>query len=539
MGHKAGAKRIMAAAGVPCVPGYDGDDQSDDRMLAEAERIGFPLMIKAALGGGGRGMRLVSASRELPEALTRARSEATSAFGDGTLILERAIIEPRHVEIQVFADRHGNAIHLGERDCSVQRRHQKLVEESPSPAVDAELRARMGKASLAAVNAIAYEGAGTLEFLLDRTGHFYFMEMNTRLQVEHPVTEAVTGLDLVELQLRIAAGEALPLDQDAVRLTGHAIEVRLCAEDAEASFMPASGRMLAWRMPSALRVEHALEAGAEIPPFYDSMIAKLVAHGRTRDEARRKLGAGLDDAVALGVVTNQAFLASCLAHPVFAAGDATTAFIEQNRAELLARDPEIDARAAALTALLFVALASPTPSRRAVGLLPLTQRILLGSTEQVATLTPEGDGFAMTVNGYAFAMRVVSLGAEDFRFECDGLVETAAYAASGVRLFVRYRGRSFQARGSQPPEGGREGVWRSWRWETARRDERPDHGGAGGGRRHGQGRTNCRDDRSDEDGESPRVSNRRRDQGAFCQSGRPGDPRQGAGGAGDVGAPRC
>lgn len=257
MGHKAGAKKIMMDAGVPCIPGYQGQDQSQDRLLAEAERIGFPVMIKATAGGGGRGMRLVHSAKEFPDLLRSAQSEAQNAFGDPEVILERAIIEPRHIEIQILADRHGNAIHLGERDCSVQRRHQKVIEEAPSPAVSAELRERMGATAVAAVKAIGYEGAGTLEFLLDQQGDFYFMEMNTRLQVEHPVTEAITGLDLVELQLRVAAGQALPLRQEEVTFQGHAIEVRLCTEDVAKGFMPQSGTMLLWQAPEHLRVEHA------------------------------------------------------------------------------------------------------------------------------------------------------------------------------------------------------------------------------------------------------------------------------------------
>src|SRR3954447_3559567 len=241
MGNKAGAKEIMKKAGVPVVPGYQGADRGDEVMLAKAREIGFPVMIKAVAGGGGRGMRLVADAASFPDALRSAQSEAKNAFGDATVILERAIVEPRHIEIQVFADRHGNAVHLGERDCSVQRRHQKVVEEAPSPAVGPELRARMGATAVAAAQAIAYEGAGTLEFLLDAEGQYWFMEMNTRLQVEHPVTEAVTGLDLVELQLRVAAGEPLPIAQQDVRITGHAIEVRLCAEDPLQGFMPQSG----------------------------------------------------------------------------------------------------------------------------------------------------------------------------------------------------------------------------------------------------------------------------------------------------------
>src|SRR5262245_39714191 len=260
MGNKAGAKEIMRKAGVPVVPGYQGADQSDVAMLAEANKIGFPVMIKAVAGGGGRGMRLVADAAAFPDALRSARSEAKAAFGDGAVILERAIQNPRHIEIQVFGDRYGNAIHLGERDCSVQRRHQKRIEEAPSPAVSHRLRQRMGDVAVAAVRALRYEGAGTLEFLLDDGGEFYFMEMNTRLQVEHPVTEAITGLDLVELQLRVAGGEPLGLVQEEIKFAGHAIEIRLCAEDAAHDFMPQSGIMARWQVPDGARVEHALRS---------------------------------------------------------------------------------------------------------------------------------------------------------------------------------------------------------------------------------------------------------------------------------------
>jgi geranyl-CoA carboxylase alpha subunit len=331
MGNKAGAKRLMQAAGVPCVPGYAGADQSDSRMLAEAQQIGYPVMIKATAGGGGRGMRLVANAHDFPAALQSARSEAVHAFSSAELILERAIDQPRHIEIQVFADNHGNVVHLGERDCSVQRRHQKVIEESPSPAVSPQLRARMGEVSIAAARAIAYRGAGTLEFLLDGDGEFYFMEMNTRLQVEHAVTEAVVGVDLVEWQLRVALGEALPLNQEQIdqRLAGagHAIEVRLCGEDPAQDFLPQSGGVALWRAPSGVRTDHALASGLEVSPFYDSMLAKLVAHGADRGEALRRMAHALDECVLLGVKTNRRFLARCLAHPVFAAGEATTAFI--------------------------------------------------------------------------------------------------------------------------------------------------------------------------------------------------------------------
>ncbi|WP_028102228.1 acetyl/propionyl/methylcrotonyl-CoA carboxylase subunit alpha [Pseudoduganella violaceinigra] len=334
MGNKAGAKRLMLEAGVPCVPGYQGQDQSDSRLAQEAQRIGYPVMVKAAAGGGGRGMRRVDDAGAFGAALVSARSEAMHAFGSGEVILERAIIEPRHIEIQVFADAHGNVVHLGERDCSVQRRHQKLIEEAPSPAVSAQLRERMGAVAVAAARAIGYVGAGTLEFLLDRHGEFYFMEMNTRLQVEHAVTEAITGVDLVEWQLLVAAGAPLPLSQaelDTRRSAGgHAIEVRLCAEDPQQDFLPQSGAVLRWEAPSGVRCDHALADGVQVPPYYDSMLAKLVAHGRDRADALRRLRRALDDCLLLGLQSNRAFLAQCLAHPVFAAGQASTGFIAQH-----------------------------------------------------------------------------------------------------------------------------------------------------------------------------------------------------------------
>ena len=447
MGHKAGAKTLLQAAGVPCIPGYQGDEQGDARFAAEAERIGFPVMIKAAAGGGGRGMRLANSAKEFPALLSSARSEAESAFGNPELILERAIVAPRHIEIQVFADRQGHAIHLGERDCSVQRRHQKIIEEAPSPAVDAALRARMGATAVAAVKAIGYEGAGTLEFLLDGEGNYYFMEMNTRLQVEHPVTEAITGLDLVELQLRIAAGEPLPLAQEDVRFDGHAIEVRLCAEDAAKDFMPQSGTMALWRMPPQLRVEDALRPGARIPPFYDSMIAKLIAHGRTREEARRKLMAGLEDAVALGVTTNQFFLQRCLAHPVFAAGAASTAFIAQHLEELLAVDNATQERAAALAAVLLCEDAGDRtpPGRRMTHALPISLRFSLdGRMLDAGVERAHPDRFSVRIGEQVFDIDRVEQAPGFVRFACNGLAERAACHRDGPLLLLHYRGRQLR-----------------------------------------------------------------------------------------------
>ncbi|MBW2456449.1 MAG: acetyl-CoA carboxylase biotin carboxylase subunit [Deltaproteobacteria bacterium] len=335
MGNKRAAKAKLLEAGVPCVPGYQGAAQDDATLRAEAERIGYPVMVKAAAGGGGRGMRLVGAAGDLDEALSGARKEAESSFGSGELLLEKAIVEPRHVEIQIFGDTQGNLVHLGERDCSVQRRHQKVIEESPSPAVDEELRQRMGQAAVEAARACGYVGAGTVEFLLDRDGAFHFLEMNTRLQVEHPVTELVTGVDLVEWQLRVAAGEPLPLSQGDIRLTGHAVEARLYAEDPAQGFLHQTGEVLQWRVPAGadVRVDHAVEVGGVISPHYDPMIAKVIAHGASRDDACRKLAAALRDTTLFGVVTNKSFLANICVHEQFAAGEATTAFLTDHFAD--------------------------------------------------------------------------------------------------------------------------------------------------------------------------------------------------------------
>jgi geranyl-CoA carboxylase alpha subunit len=450
MGNKAGAKDIMQKAGVPCVPGYQGEDQSDATMLTAAKRIGFPVMIKAAAGGGGRGMRLALDETVFPDSLRAARSEAQNAFGDPQIILERAIVRPRHIEIQVFGDRHGNAIHLGERDCSVQRRHQKLIEEAPSPAVSSELRARMGATAIAAVRAIGYEGAGTLEFLLDAAGNYYFMEMNTRLQVEHPVTEAITGLDLVELQLRVAGGEPLPLKQEDVSFSGHAIEVRLCAEDAAHGFMPQSGRMLRWRAPMDLRVEDALESGSEISPFYDSMIAKIIGHGPTRDKARRKLAAGFAQMAALGVTTNQSFLARCLDHPLFAAGQATTAFIDEHSAELSGAKADGGMHAAIAALLVHVSAISAVHTQQHLGLAhgyPIPMRFDLdGHVIEPAVRRDRGDVFRI---GLAESEHILTLGSRDgdvLHFTCNGVLRSATFVREGTNLYFSFAGTTSHVR---------------------------------------------------------------------------------------------
>ncbi|MDX8255602.1 acetyl/propionyl/methylcrotonyl-CoA carboxylase subunit alpha [Acinetobacter pittii] len=332
MGSKRLSKIAMIEAGVPCVPGYEGDRQDLEYLAAQAEQIGFPIMVKASAGGGGRGMRLVQHSSELIEALQTARSEAENAFGSGELILEKAVIAPRHVEIQVFGDTHGNYVYLFERDCSIQRRHQKVVEEAPCPVMTSELRQKMGEAAVAAAKACAYVGAGTVEFLLDASGTFYFLEMNTRLQVEHPVTELITGLDLVEWQLRVANGEPLPLQQHELTLTGHAIEVRLYAEDPRQDFLPQTGQVLRWQ-PATLpnvRIDHGMLVTDEVSPFYDPMVAKVIAYGKTREDAIRLLARAVDDCVLLGVNSNKQFLVNLLRHPVVVTGDTNTAFIQQH-----------------------------------------------------------------------------------------------------------------------------------------------------------------------------------------------------------------
>ncbi|MBB6286047.1 MULTISPECIES: acetyl/propionyl/methylcrotonyl-CoA carboxylase subunit alpha [unclassified Pseudomonas] len=334
MGSKRLSKLAMLEAGVPCITGYQGSAQDDTCLQREAERIGYPLMIKASAGGGGRGMRLVHRPEALLDNLHSARSEAKNAFGSDELILEQALIEPRHVEIQLFGDSHGNLIYLGERDCSIQRRHQKVIEEAPCPVMTPELRQAMGEAALKAARAVNYVGAGTGEFLLDRNGRFYFLEMNTRLQVEHPVTELITGLDLVAWQLQIAAGQPLPLTQAQVSLNGHAMEVRLYAEDPALGFLPQTGEVLRWEPAVGIRVDHGLCEGEKIGPFYDPMLGKLIAHGATREEARRKLLRAVEDTLLLGVATNQRLLADLLKHPDFIGGDFSTGFIAEHFSEI-------------------------------------------------------------------------------------------------------------------------------------------------------------------------------------------------------------
>jgi len=356
MGSKIEAKAIMAAAGVPVIPGCSGVGLSDDALAGEAQKIGFPVLIKASAGGGGRGMRIAHDEAALPQALAGARREASSAFGDDTLLLERYFEAPRHIEVQIFGDAKGRVIHLGERECSVQRRYQKIIEEAPSVAVDEVLRGRLGAAAVAAGEAIGYQGAGTVEFILDVNGDFYFLEFNTRLQVEHPVTEAVTGLDLVRLQVEIAEGAPLSQAVEDVAIRGHAIEARLYAEDPARNFLPQTGTMVLWEPPHhpGVRCDGGIETGTEVGAHYDPLLAKIIAHGATRDDAIRRLVRALRDLGVGGIVTNRDFLIAVISHPAFAAGETDTHFIERNLpagSRGGARDPVADRIHAIVAAL--------------------------------------------------------------------------------------------------------------------------------------------------------------------------------------------
>lgn len=358
MGSKSAAKKIMSNANVPLVPGYHGDDQTDATLMAEAKAVGFPLLIKAAYGGGGKGMRIVENESEILEAIKSARREAISSFGNDKLLMERYLRQPRHVELQIFADTHGNAIYLSDRDCSIQRRHQKVVEEAPAPGLSDELRAQMGNAAVAAAKAIDYVGAGTVEFLLDTDNSFYFMEMNTRLQVEHPVTEMVTGQDLVKWQLVVASGGELPLRQDEVRIHGHSFEVRIYAEDPQNEFLPASGKLNFLREPEQnrhVRIDSGIRENDVISNFYDPMIAKLIVWDESRPRALQRLVHALESYQISGLKHNIEFLANIAEHPAFAAADFCTDFIERF-GDTLIGDAAIEADTALALAGLFQVL---------------------------------------------------------------------------------------------------------------------------------------------------------------------------------------
>ncbi len=442
MGSKRQAKLRMAEASVPVIPGYSGAEQSDEVLTTEAEKIGFPLMVKASAGGGGRGLRFVAEASQLGTALNAARSEAESAFGNGELILEKAVMLARHVEIQVFADQHGQVIHLGERDCSVQRRHQKVLEEAPSPAVNEELRAKMGAAAVAAAQAINYEGAGTVEMLLGDDGQFYFMEMNTRLQVEHPVTELVTGQDLVAWQLDIAAGRPLPTMQEGLRIEGHAIEARLYAEDPFSGFLPQVGTIRALKWPPGVRIDHGLHEGQCLTTDYDAMLAKVVAHGRDRTEALARLKRALRQLRVQGLVTNQSYLLALLAHPEFEAGQARTDFIERHMS--IVQAPEPGPEHWALAAVL--SLNDGKDYWRSGGINQIPVRLGLGSQDHRLMLEAEPGAFTVCSEERSISVSQVDLQGSA---EVDGLVLKFdyEYVGTSLTLYVGAHRYSFEVLG--------------------------------------------------------------------------------------------
>lgn len=454
MGSKRRSKEAMADAGVPTVPGFQSTETDPEPWKKAAETIGYPVMIKASAGGGGRGMRLVHEPERLADELARARSEAESAFGNGELILEKAIVRPRHIEIQVFADRHGNVIHLGERDCSVQRRHQKVVEEAPSPFVDEAMRQAMGEAAVNAAKACGYEGAGTVEFIVDESRSFYFLEMNTRLQVEHPVTESVTGLDLVALQLRIARGEALPLSQDAVTIQGHAIEVRLYAEDPAQGYRPQTGPIHRWKPArgEGIRVDDGIAEGGAVTPHYDPMIAKVIAEGPDRETARRRLIRSLEATLLLGVTHNAWFLSRILAHDTFAEGEATTAFLDtefQGDPSLAPLEPTTAEQA--LAALILYRSGTDQAHQDRAGWsnsLPSACPVLLmmNGHQQWVRLTKQDDHIEALIGATQHKLQVVRIGSNELVMSLDGVRHKSQYQNVGSSLYCHVQGRTLHFR---------------------------------------------------------------------------------------------
>jgi 3-methylcrotonyl-CoA carboxylase alpha subunit len=447
MGSKSAAKALMANAGVPLVPGYHGEAQDLSTLAAAAEQVGYPVLIKASAGGGGKGMRIVERPAELADAIAGAKREALASFGDDLVLLERYLTRPRHIEIQVFADTHGNVVSLFERDCSIQRRHQKVLEEAPAPGMDSERRRRMSEAALAATRAVGYVGAGTVEFIAER-GQFWFMEMNTRLQVEHPVTEMISGLDLVEWQLRVAAGEKLPLAQDEIPLRGHAIEARVYAEDPERDFLPSIGTLLHLRQPEAtpeVRVDTGVRQGDAITPYYDPMIAKLIVWGPDRDTAARRLATALEAYEVVGVATNLGLLRAISKSPAFLAADLDTGFINRHiRAEPVPAEPDV----AVLAALALAVLGD----QRAVGWDPwdvADSFRLNGEGDQVIPLRAGETVLSVRavrrgVGEYQlrFNERTVIARAEADGISVDGAVFRTRVVRRGDELTVIHRGRN-------------------------------------------------------------------------------------------------
>jgi 3-methylcrotonyl-CoA carboxylase alpha subunit len=452
MGLKDRAKALMERAGVPVVPGYHGEDQDDALLAREAKRIGYPLLVKAVAGGGGKGMRLVTKDAELAPQLGAARREAKSAFGDERVLLERFVEGPHHIEFQVFGDTHGRYVHLFERECSIQRRHQKVLEETPSPFLDDAMRNRMGEAAVAAARAIGYRGAGTIEFIVGADRRFYFMEMNTRLQVEHPVTEMITGEDLVEWQLRVAAGEPLPLAQGEIHAAGHAIEVRLCAENPANDFLPETGRIGLLRAPRTgedVRLETGVREGDTVSVFYDPMIAKLVAWGADRGEAARRMQDALEETEILGVKTNLAFLERVVRHPAFLAGETDTGFIARHRADLVPAPGEVPVEAiAACAARLFLderaasAALPPSPWNDNTGWRlnqPKTRRMefrLADGNAVAIEAEHRGDHAIVSIAGVRRELRLGPAEGERIQLALDGETCFARVARLGDRLSV-------------------------------------------------------------------------------------------------------
>jgi len=448
MGSKREAKKRVGAAGVPVVPGYSGDDQSTSGLSAEAARIGFPVLIKASAGGGGKGMRVQKSAEGLADAIEGARREAKSAFGDDFLLIEKYVERPRHVEIQILGDSHGNLVHLFERECSIQRRHQKIIEETPSPALTPELRALMGEAAIAAGRSVDYRSAGTVEFILAPDGQFYFLEVNTRLQVEHPITECVTGIDIVREQLRIAEGEELGLSQDDVRFDGAALECRLYAEDPDNDFLPTSGTIVDWHLPplDGLRVDSGVETGSEVSIHYDPMLAKLITHAPTRTEAVQKMTRALETLSVHGIHTNRAFLLRVLSHPEFSAGRTHTHFIEEHLSGEASDTPD---PARERLAAVAATLASHEAHRRQRSVLPALpsgyrnnryapESVDYRAMERVLRVEYVAAGagrFHMTVDGEQSEVLLVSASEHEVRLEQDGLRHSVRVVRSGARVF--------------------------------------------------------------------------------------------------------
>jgi geranyl-CoA carboxylase alpha subunit len=458
MGDKALAKRRMLAAGVPCAPGYLGEDQGDDRLTQEALKLGFPLLVKAVAGGGGRGMRLVRQASEIEQALVGARREAQGAFGNGTLMLERLIDNGRHIEIQIFADAHRHAVHLGERDCTAQRRRQKVIEEAPSPVVSPTMREAMGRDAVAAALAVGYRGAGTVEFIVDADLKHFFLEMNTRLQVEHPVTEMVTGFDLVEWQLRVAAGEPLPACQADITLTGHAIEARLYAEDPYNGFAPQTGPVLWWRpqaaVPAGVRIDDGIVEGSVVPPFYDPMVAKVIVHGKDRNEAIRLLRTALANAPLLGLRNNSRFLSDLVDHAAFRGASMTTALIDQwqEQGEPLLTQPVPDDATWHLAAAVFALHAGTGWRPGSVAAYDLT--LQCGGVFRAMRVRPDHLGrVVVTVNQMSSTIRLGDVdglkdlrhsGKAEVRFELEGVIAKAVMVMTPTRLYMARNGASFE-----------------------------------------------------------------------------------------------